>query len=103
VLRWSPVASPSLPEEVRSRFVARYASRLTVGGELILTGQRSRDQSRNIEDCRERLKEMLLAVTRKPQIRRPTKPSRGSHKRRLEAKRVNSGKKRNRRRPPTDE
>jgi len=77
VLRWSPVASSSLPEDVRSRFVARYASRLTMDGELILTGQRSRDQGRNIEDCRERLKEMLLAVTRKPQIRRPTKPSRG--------------------------
>ena len=103
VLRWSPTTSPSLPDDVRSRFVARYASRLTVGGELILTGQRSRDQSRNIEDCRERLKEMLLAVTRKPLTRRPTKPSRGSHKRRLEAKRVNSGKKRNRRRPPQDE
>jgi ribosome-associated protein len=103
VLRWSPVASPSLPDDVRSRFVSRYASRLTVDGDLILTGQRSRDQSRNIGDCLERLKEMLLAVTRKPQIRRPTKPSRGSHKRRLEAKRVNSGKKRNRRRPPQDE
>ena len=103
VLRWSPVTSPSLPEDVRNRFVSRYASRLTTGGELILTGQRSRDQSRNIEDCRERLKEMLLAVTHKPLTRRPTKPSRGSHKRRLEAKRVNSGKKRNRRRPPQDE
>jgi len=103
VLRWSPAASPSLPDDVRSRFVARYASRLTSEGELILTGQRSRDQGRNIEDCRERLKEMLLAVVRKPQVRRPTKPSRGSHKRRLEGKRMTSNKKRNRRPPSRDE
>ncbi len=103
VLRWSPTASPSLPEDVRARFLARYASRLTTAGELILTSQRSRDQKRNVEDCLERLKEMLLAVTRKPVQRRPTKPTRSSHKRRLEAKRIQSGKKRNRRRPPRNE
>ena len=103
VLRWSPAASPSLPEDVRSRFLARYASRLTTEGDLILTSQRSRDQNRNSEDCLARLREMLLAVTRKPVQRRPTKPTRGSHKRRLEAKRIQSGKKRNRRRPPRHE
>jgi ribosome-associated protein len=103
VLRWSPTTSPSLPEDVRSRFLLRFASRLTIAGELILTSQRSRDQNRNIEDCLERLKEMLLAVTRKPVQRRPTKPTRGSHKRRLEAKRLHSSKKRRRRGPPRDE
>lgn len=103
VLRWSPTNSPSLPEDVRARFLARYASRLTTEGELILASQRSRDQNRNSADCLERLKEMLLAVTRKPIQRRPTKPTRGSHKRRLEAKRIQSGKKRNRRRPPRQE
>src|SRR5215471_16824334 len=94
VLRWSPAASPSLPEDVRARFLSRYASRLTTAGELILTGQKSRDQNRNVEDCLDRLKEMLLAVTRRPVPRRPTKPSRGSQKRRLEAKRMHSAKKR---------
>ncbi|MGE5194821.1 MAG: alternative ribosome rescue aminoacyl-tRNA hydrolase ArfB [Deltaproteobacteria bacterium] len=103
VLRWSPTASPSLPEDVRARFLARYASRLTTEGALILTSQRSRDQKRNVEDCLARLREMLLAVTHKPVPRRPTKPTRGSHKRRLEAKRIQSGKKRNRRRPPRNE
>jgi ribosome-associated protein len=100
VLRWSPVTSPSLPPEVRERFVARYASRLTNEGELILSGQRTRDQNKNIEDCLERLKEMILAIARKPTTRRPTKATRGSHKRRLEGKRLQSGKKQNRRRPP---
>jgi ribosome-associated protein len=101
VMRWSPTTSPSLPAEVRERFVSRYASRLTSAGELILTSQRSRDQNRNMEDCLERLKEMIVAVARKPLTRRPTKATRGSHKRRLEGKRLQSGKKRNRRRPPS--
>jgi ribosome-associated protein len=101
ILRWSPLMSPSLPAEVRDRFATRYASRLTTEGELILTSQRSRDQNANVEDCLERLKEMILAVARKPATRRPTKPTRGSHKRRLEGKRMQSGKKRNRRLPPS--
>lgn len=103
ILRWSPATSPSLSEDVRGRFLSRYASRLTVAGELILTSQRSRDQNRNSEDCLERLRGMLLAVTHKPVTRRPTKATRGSHKRRLEGKRVHSNKKRHRRRPPQDE
>lgn len=101
VMRWTPATSPSLPSEVRDRFVSRYATRLTLAGELILTSQRSRDQNRNVEDCLERLKEMILAVARKPVTRRATKPSRGSHKRRLEGKRLQSGKKRGRQRPPS--
>jgi ribosome-associated protein len=101
VMRWSPTTSPSLPSEVRERFIARYASRLTTAGELILTSQRSRDQNRNMEDCLERLKEMILAIARKPITRRPTKATRGSHKRRLEGKRLQSGKKRGRQRPPS--
>ncbi len=103
VLRWAPAVSPSLPEDVRQRFLSRYASRLTTKGELILTSQKSRDQNRNVEDCLARLREMLLAVTRKPVARRPTKATRGSHRRRLEAKRQHSAKKRHRRRPPGEE
>ena len=103
VLRWSPSTSPSLPDDVRQRFLSRYASRLTTSGELVLTSQMSRDQNRNVADCFARLKDMLLAVTRKPLIRRPTKPTRGSHRRRLEAKRIQSAKKRHRRRPPREE
>ncbi|MSR58652.1 MAG: aminoacyl-tRNA hydrolase [Planctomycetaceae bacterium] len=102
VLRWSPTASPSLPYEVRGRFLSKYASRLTTAGELIVTSQRFRDQPRNAADCLDKLREMLVAAARKPIARRPSKPTRGSQKRRLEAKRVNSRKKRNRRGPPAE-
>ncbi|MFN0053732.1 MAG: alternative ribosome rescue aminoacyl-tRNA hydrolase ArfB [Planctomycetales bacterium] len=99
VLRWSPVDSPSLPSDVRGRFLTKYASRLTTEGELLVTSQRFRDQQRNTEDCLEKLREMLLAAARKPIARRPSKPTRGSQKRRLEAKRGHSQKKRGRRGP----
>lgn len=102
VLRWSLVTSPSVPEEVRSRFLTKFRSRLTTEGELILTSQRFRDQQRNTEDCLEKLREMLLAAARRPTTRRPSKPTRASQKRRLDAKRVHSSKKRQRKRPPSE-
>lgn len=103
VLRWSPTASPSLSHEVRGRFLTKFASRLTTEGELIITSQRYRDQQRNTEDCLEKLREMLLSATRKPLIRRPSKPTRSSQRRRLDAKRIQSHKKRHRRNPPADD
>jgi ribosome-associated protein len=99
VLRWSPMASAGLPEAVRERFVLKFATRLTSAGELIISSQRFRDQQRNADDCLEKLRQMLLSAARKPVPRRPTKPTRGSQRRRLEAKRVHSRKKRHRRGP----
>ena len=103
LLRWPVAASPSLPEEVRARFLTRYASRLTTEGELLLTSQRYRDQGRNIEDCLQRLAALVLAVAARPTPRRPTKPSRASKRRRTAAKRENSEKKQRRRPPAADD
>jgi ribosome-associated protein len=97
LLRWSVVQSPSLPPDVRDRFLARYASRLTNDRELLLTSQRYRDQGRNIADCLEKLREMLATVARPPKRRRPTRPSKNSRERRLTTKRQ-QGEKKSRRR-----
>jgi ribosome-associated protein len=97
VLRWPVAASPSLPAPVRERFTRRYASRITTEGELVMTSQRYRDQGRNVDDCLEKLREMLAAVAAAPVRRKRTKPSRGSIERRLEAKRHTSSRKQNRR------
>jgi ribosome-associated protein len=93
LLRWPVTVSPSLPDEVRTRFVERYRSRLTEAGDLLITSQRFRDQARNVDDCREKLREMILAVAVRPKVRRATKPSRASQRRRIEGKRQLSEKK----------
>ena len=97
VLRWQATKSPSLPEAVRARFLAKYGSRLTGDGELLITSERYRDQPRNIDDCLEKLREMLLAVAVAPKKRKKTKPSRASKERRLDSKKRDSTKKQNRR------
>ena len=96
VLRWAVARSPGLPDDVRQRFLARYRRRITGDGELVIAGQRFRDQEKNRADCLDRLREMLQAVATPPKVRRPTKPTRSSQRRRLEAKRQHSQKKRGR-------
>ena len=103
VLRWPIMQSAALPAEVRHRFVARFGRRLTGDGELVLSSQRYRDQGRNVADCLEKLKSMLVAVAVRPVVRKPTKPTRGSITRRLEHKGRTSHKKQQRRTPPADD
>jgi ribosome-associated protein len=99
ILRWSVVASTNLPIEVQERFLKKYASRLTTSGEVILASQKYRDQTRNIDDCLEKLKAMIIAVVYPPKLRRPTKPSRASVRNRVDTKRKHSLKKQQRRLP----
>ena len=103
VLRWPVVSSPSLPWDVRARFMTQYGNRLTIEGELIITSQKHRDQATNVEECLEKLKQMLLAVATPPIPRRPTKPTLGSQIRRTEGKKVNAIKKQQRRAPKLDD
>jgi ribosome-associated protein len=103
LLRWNPSTSPSLPEPVRARLLAKFRSRLTTSGELLIISQRTRDQGRNVEDCREKLRRMVLDVAEPPRPRRPTKPTAGSKRRRLESKSQRSETKRLRRRPSAED
>jgi ribosome-associated protein len=96
LLRWNPTTSPSLPDDVRARFLSRFASRLTTLGEILISSEKTRDQRKNVDDCFERLRTMLLEIARPPKKRRPTKPSRASKERRLDSKRRDSAKKSNR-------
>src|SRR5947209_18369496 len=50
VLRWTPAESPSLPPAVKDRLLRALSPRLTKDGELLVTSQLTRDQSRNVED-----------------------------------------------------
>lgn len=99
LLTWDVTQSPSIPQDVRERFLVRYPRRMTKEGLLQITSQRYRDQGRNIQDCLNKLTELLLSVSIAPTKRRPTAPSRGAKQRRLQDKHVRSDKKQGRRRP----
>ena len=103
LLRWPMLASPSLPAGVRERFLARYGTKLTNEGDLLITSQQYRDQGQNTADCLEKLREMVRSVLQAPKKRRPTKPTRSSQKARGEAKKQNAQKKQHRQKPQWDE
>lgn len=99
ILRWDPSASPSLPADVRDRLLASLAGRLTGEGALVVTSQRTRDQGRNLEDCLEKVRRLVLAAAAPPKVRRATRPTRAARLRRAADKAHRSAIKRQRRDP----
>jgi ribosome-associated protein len=81
-LRFDVAHSPSLPDALRARLLARRDRRLTDEGVLVISAQRFRTQERNRVDARERLAAVILAATHVPK----TRPTRASKLRRLDGK-----------------
>ena len=86
-LRFDARNSPSLPEALRERLLARRDRRITEAGVIVISAQRFRTQERNREDARERLAALVLAAMHVPKPRVATRPTRASKERRLGAKR----------------
>jgi len=91
-----------LSEAARARLLALARTRLDAEGRLVVTSQKTRDQSRNLEDARERVRELLLRGLAAPKKRIATPPGRRGRERRLHEKRLQSDRKRGRGRPPED-
>jgi ribosome-associated protein len=96
-LRWPVRQSPSLPDDVRQRFLECYRNRVTREGHFLLTSQRYRDAGRNMSDCLARLRQMLADVAESPTLRKRTRPTRASVHRRLGDKRRQAERKQRRR------
>lgn len=86
-LRFDLAASPSLPEAVRARLLAKRDRRITDQGVLVIDAQRFRTQERNRQDARERLADFIASGLVAPRKRIATKPTYGSKLRRLDDKR----------------
>lgn len=89
-IRFDVRRSPSLPQWLRERAERLAGRRLTRDGVIVITAQRFRTQERNRQDARERLAEILRAAADRPRERRATRPTLGSVRRRLAAKKRTS-------------
>lgn len=86
-LRFDVRNSASLPDRVKERMVALAGSRMTQDGVLIIIAQRHRTQDRNRADALDRLIDLIReAAAPPPPVRRETKPTKGSQKRRMDSK-----------------
>ena len=80
------IAASSLPQHVKERLLASNDARITQEGVLVLKAQQSRSLEQNKEDALRRLQELVDKASVVPVARRPTRPTRGSQLRRLDAK-----------------
>ena len=102
VLHWTVDECRSVPLLMKQRFVKKFANRISSDGILVLSSHRHRDQPKNIQDCLDKLKAMLLSVAEAPKPRKKKKVSMAAKRRRLEAKRRRSATKQMRGRPPSE-
>jgi len=87
-LRFEAERSPNLPDAVKRRLRRVAGRRWTKDGAVVIQVEETRSQARNREIARERLAELIRKACEKPKRRIPTKPTYGSKKRRLKAKKV---------------
>ena len=80
------IRASSLPEAVKARLYARADRRITADGVVVIKAQRYNSQDRNRVDALARLQELVDSAAAVPRVRKPTRPTRGSQRRRVESK-----------------
>ncbi|MGO4121701.1 alternative ribosome rescue aminoacyl-tRNA hydrolase ArfB [Arthrobacter sp. YAF16] len=102
-LSWNIEASAALTDDQRVLLLERLGRRRLIGGVVTVTASEQRSQLRNREIALAKLSELVAAgLAPEAAPRRPTKPTRGSNRRRLAAKEQRAATKRQRRRPSAE-
>jgi ribosome-associated protein len=80
------IAASSLPADVKDRLRALPDARITRDGVVVIKAQNARSLERNRADALARLQALVDTAAAVPLVRRPTRPTLGSQRRRLDAK-----------------
>jgi ribosome-associated protein len=96
-LRFDLPNTTALEPAVRFRLGRIAQSYLDRDGRILLVSQLTRSQQQNLEDARDKLRQLVVRALSAPKKRKKTRPSLGAKKRRLEGKRKTAEKKQSRR------
>lgn len=80
------IKASSLPEYYKQRLLGLRDRRISKEGVIVIKAQRYRTQEKNRDDALARLQTLLGSVAVLKKARRPTRPSKGAQKRRLDSK-----------------
>lgn len=80
------VRGSSLPESIKAKLLALRDQRLTTDGVIVIKAQQSRSLEKNRAEALERLRDLVEAAAVVPRIRRATKPTKSSQRKRVESK-----------------
>ncbi len=89
-MRFDAVRSPNLTDEIRQRLTGLAGRRMTKDGVLVLFADRFRTQERNRADALERLVDLIRRACIVPRLRKATRPTLASKKRRLDHKKLHA-------------
>lgn len=84
------VRASSLPEHVKEGLLALRDHRITDDGVVVIKAQQHRSQDQNRTEALARLQDLVAQAARRPKVRRPTRPTKGSKQRRLQRKKIRS-------------
>ena len=102
-LRVNLDAIEGLSDAARARLEAIARHRLDAAGRLVIPSQASRNQARNLEDAREKVRRLVAAALVRPRMRVATRVTAGAEERRLDVKRHRAALKRWRTRPVAED
>ena len=80
------IGASSLPDEIKARLLQLRDQRISAEGVVVIKAQAHRSLERNRFDALARLRELIELAAYVPVVRRPTRPTRNSQKRRVEGK-----------------
>ena len=80
------INASSIPDYYKKRLLKLADHRITKEGVIVIKAQEHRSQEKNREEALRRLQELIKSVALSPKKRRPTQPTRGSQKKRLDRK-----------------
>ena len=80
------IGASRLPEPVKGRLLGHGDQRISSDGVVVIKAQRYRSQDRNRDDALARLQQLVDAAAAVPAARKPTRPTRSSQRRRVDAK-----------------
>ena len=84
-LRFDVMAS-SLPERFKERLLQLSDRRLTKDGVIVIKAQEHRSQEQNREEALQRLQDLIKSAIAVPKLRKRSKPTRSSQRKRLDSK-----------------
>lgn len=80
------IPASSLPDTIKERLLRLNDQRITAEGVVVIKAQTSRSQDHNRVDALQRLQALVDSVAVLPKVRKPTRPTLASQRRRVEAK-----------------
>jgi ribosome-associated protein len=80
------IPASSLPDRYKQRLLQMRDHRITQEGVVVIKAQQHRSQEQNREEALSRLQDLIKSAGIIPKKRQPSKPTRGSQRRRLDSK-----------------